>query len=142
MDDVQRMLIEHACARLVAQYADAVNRIDLDTFTALFTPDAVWQRPGQKPLVGQAAIRAFMQARPSPRVLRHVSSPALIEAIDADHARGASQTVCYEKLTDAPYPIPGSIPSMVVDYRDEYVRTAGGWRIARRDTSVVFAAAK
>lgn len=143
MDRGERIEAERACERLVALYACAVNDWNLDAFVALFTPDAVWQRPGVPALHGHAEIRAFMESQPSAnRVLRHVNGLCLVTvAEDGQSARSISQTTVYDVMWSGnlPAPLPG--PDMVVEYRDHMVKHDGAWRIARRDTTQVFSIA-
>lgn len=140
MDVLTRIEAERACERLVMRYALAVNDWDLDAFVALFTPDAVWQRPNVPALHGHAQIRAFMAGQPAERTLRHVNGLCLVElAEDGGSARAISQTTVYETLGHTTVPAPLAGPAMVVEYRDRMVRLDDGWRFARRDTTVVFA---
>ena len=142
MDALTRLTIQQDCTDVVTRYALAVNRWDLDDFTALFHPDATWQRPDNPPLVGHGAIRAFMESQPhSPteRVLRHVNGGVLVEVLDADTATVWSQTTVYEG-PPASLPVVVAGPDLVVEYLDRMVRSSGGWLIARRDTTVVFRA--
>lgn len=133
------MVIEHDCASVVNRYGLAVCRWDLDTFVALSTDDAVWQRPAVAPMAGHAQIRAFMDSQPPPaeRVMRHVQGGIVVDVIDEDHARVSSQTTVYS-APPGPLPVPIALPDMVVEYEDKMVRTPEGWRIRRRDTTVVF----
>jgi uncharacterized protein (TIGR02246 family) len=132
------LLTKQACAELVSRYAQAVNAWDIDAFVSLFVEDGVWQRPGQAPLRGRQEIRAFMESQPVDRVLRHVNGGVLVEVLDAERARVWSQTTVYDTggTTEVPAPLLG--PDMVVEYRDEHILRNGDWRIARRDTTVVF----
>ena len=138
MDPVEEMLIERACERVVALYAEAVNRKDIDAFVNLFTTDAVWQRPAVPAMNGHGEIRAFMESQPKGRVLRHVNGHAIITVKGPDSASGISTTTVYDWIADHPLPAPLSKPDMVVEYFDQYVKTPEGWRIARRDTFQVF----
>jgi len=140
VDDLEALAIRSACTDLITRYAMAVNAWDLDAFVALFTEDAVWQRPGVAPYHGHAEIRAFMESQPTDRVLRHVNGGVLVEVVDADHATAWSQTTVYEAHPAGPLPAAMTGPDMVVEYRDQLVRTPQGWRFARRDTTVVFRA--
>ena len=143
MDATTRLTAQQDCADVVMRYALAVNRWDIETFTALFTPDATWQRPGNPPLVGHDAIRAFMasQPRPAERVLRHVNGGVLVDVVDPDTAAVWSHTTVYEGPPgELPVVVEG--PDMVVEYVDRMVRGDDGWRIARRDTTVVFRRAR
>ena len=138
MDELQSLLIRAACTDVITRYAMAVNAWDLDAFVALFTPDAVWQRPGVEPYNGHAEIRAFMETQPTAadRTIRHVNGGILVEPVDADHATAWSQTTVYEsEAVTVPAPL---VCDMVVEYRDRFARVGGQWLIARRDTTVVF----
>ena len=141
MTDVERLLAERACERLVMRYALAVNDWDLDAFTALFAQDAVWRRPEVAPLTGHAQIRAFMESQPSDRTLRHVNGLCLVEvADDGASARAVSQTTVYATSPAGPPPAKLSGPDMVVEYRDRIIRQGDVWLFVRRDTTVVFSA--
>ncbi len=139
MDELQSLVIRAACTDVITRYAMAVNAWDLDAFTALFTPDAVWQRPGVAPYNGRDEIRAFMASQPTQadRTMRHVNGGILVEPIDADHATAWSQTTVYDTSPAAALPAP-LMCDMVVEYRDRFVRLDGQWLIERRDTTVVF----
>jgi hypothetical protein len=91
-------------------------------------------------LHGHAAIRNFMEAQPTNRVLRHVNGGILIEPLDEQRARAWSQTTVYEDRGTIVVPARVGAPDMVVEYRDRLVRQGDRWLIARRDTTVVFAA--
>lgn len=133
------LTIKAACCEVITRYAMAVNDWDLDRFVALFTPDAVWQRPGVAPLSGHDEIRAFMKSQPAPadRVLRHVNGGMVVDVIDADHATGWSQTTVYDARPASALPAPLVGADMIVEYRDRFVRR-DRWLIARRDTTVVY----
>jgi len=133
------VVIEHDCASVANRYGLAVCRWDLDAFVALFTEEAVWQRPGVPPMRGHPDIRAFMENQPSSheRVMRHVQGGIVVDFVDQDRAHVNSQTTVYS-ASPGPLPAPSAIPAMVVEYEDEMIRTPNGWRIQRRDTTVVF----
>lgn len=141
MDTLSRMEAERACERLVMRYALAVNAWDIDTFVALFTPDAVWQRPHVAPLNGHAAIRAFMDSQPKERTLRHVNGLCVVSVDDHGTAASSiSQTTVYETPVRGALPVPLDGVAMVVEYRDRLARVGTDWLFARRDTTVVFSA--
>ncbi|MBK8063807.1 MAG: nuclear transport factor 2 family protein [Betaproteobacteria bacterium] len=76
-------------------------------------------------------------------VTRHVCANLAVEAIDADHARGVMYFLLYKHDhaaagTDAGKPAPLGPPETLGEYHDEYLRTAEGWRIARRVAKGVF----
>lgn len=138
MDALQEMAIEWACAKTITRYAEAVNTWDIDLFVSLFATDAIWQRPAVQPLNGHAEIRGFMKSQATNRLLRHINATCLITVEDEDHASGISYTTVYDTPGSAkiPSPLPG--PDMVVEYRDKYIRLNDEWKIARRDTTVLF----
>ncbi len=140
LDPLRVLRIKTGCADLIARYALAVNRWDLDEFVSLWTPDAVWQRPGNAPLEGQDAIRGFMAALSTERVLRHVNGANLVTVTGEHEARSWSQTTVYATAGSWSLPAPFSGPDMVVEYEDRIVVDGDRFRFARRDTTVVFSA--
>src|ERR1700722_6748074 len=106
-DALAQLLAKQACAELVTRYAEAVNAWDLDAFVSLFVEDGIWQRPGQAPLRGRKEIRAFMEAQPVDRVLRHVNGGVRVEVLDAELTRVRSQTTVYDTAgtTEVPAPL-------------------------------------
>jgi len=138
MNQLETLVIKSDCADVITRYALAVNEWDRDAFVALFAPDAVWQRPAGDPMIGHAAIRAFMEAQPTDKVLRHVNGGILIEPVDGEHAQAWSQTTVYDDREAIAVPARAAAPDMVVEYRDELVKIDGSWLIARRDTTIVF----
>jgi ketosteroid isomerase-like protein len=139
MDQLDRIAAERACERLVARYALAANDWDVEAFVALFTPDAVWQRPNVPALNGHAEIRAFMLDQPSGRTIRHVNGLCMVTvADDGQSATSISQTTVYDTPACTTIPAPLRGPDMVVEYRDRLVCGDGAWTFARRDTTVIF----
>lgn len=138
MDRLTEMSIKMACEELVTRYCMAVNRWDLDAYLAVWAEDAVWQRPRSDAMHGHAEIRAYMESQPRDRVLRHVNGASFAEVVDEDHATGWSQTVVYDTVGSTEMPANMELPTMVVEYVDEYGKRGEEWRITRRDTTWVF----
>jgi SnoaL-like domain len=138
MDRLTELSVKQACLDLVTRYAMAVNRWDLDAYLEVWAADAVWQRPESPAMHGHAEIRAYMESQPRDRVLRHVNGASWAEVIDDDHARGWSQTVVYDTVGSSDIPSRIELPTMVVEYVDEYERHGDQWLISRRDTTWVF----
>jgi ketosteroid isomerase-like protein len=139
MDNLERIVAEHACEAVVSRYTLAVNDWDLDAFVALFHADGEWQRPKVPLLSGRREIRAFMEAQPTPadRILRHIQAGVLVTMVSDDEAAVRSQSFVYESPSGE-LPTMVTTPSMIVEYRDRMTRDGADWRIARRDTTVVF----
>jgi uncharacterized protein (TIGR02246 family) len=136
MNDSKRLEIEALCTRLSIQYCIAVDARDYDTFAGLFTEDAVWTTPDKRQWKGHAGIREFT-SKIDAKLIRHLASNILVDVLDEDRARGGSSTTVYRYMGDeVPAPMDG--PSLIVENRDEYRRTAKGWRIASRVIVPVF----
>ncbi|MBN9675680.1 nuclear transport factor 2 family protein [Salipiger bermudensis] len=134
MDPVQRMLIEHECAKLTVLYCRHLDHLDPDAFAAIYTEDAVYKPAVEPvPIEGRAAIRDWIGRYPKDRLGRHVATNQIVEVIDEDSATGSSYAIVFRE----PAPREGVIsdrvtPRSLVEYSDSYRRTAEGWKIARR----------
>lgn len=137
MNDLERMHIEHACARLLARYALCLDTGAYDEFVGLFAADAVWTMQNTGPLRGHAAIRDYLTRRNPATRSRHVITNIVVEVSDADHAASRSYTTAYHYVgSEAVPPLHG--PGFIAEARDTFRRTAEGWRIATREMTVVF----
>lgn len=144
MEAIDRFLIERECERLVAQFCHYVDHGQAQRIADLFSEDGVWTAPGVVTLTGRAELRAGLgerQAKTS-RVARHVCSNLLVEVLDEERAEGVVYVTIYrhdrrEGESDED-PAPVELPLMLGEYRDRYVRTPEGWRIARREVAVAF----
>ena len=139
MQALERIEIERACEQLSVAYARHVDFKEYDRFAELFTEDGHLNAGG--PVDGRAAIRQRMAQRSDRLRSRHVLTNIQVEVIDADHARGITYLSLYwhvgdESLGDKPIEFTG--PAAVGHYEDEFVRTASGWRIARRVLRLAF----
>jgi uncharacterized protein (TIGR02246 family) len=139
MNALDRVLIRQACIDLTSRYALAVNTSDTQAFIALFTDDAIWQRPGVPPLEGIDAIRTFIAGEfEKTRVIRHVNGAVLVDINGEQGASGWSQTTVYHAPGENKIPVRDTRPEMVVEYRDQFRCVDRQWRFARRDTRIVF----
>jgi len=141
MDDDQRMMIEHECERLVMRYCHLIDGGDAGRVPELFTDDGVWASPGTR-LVGRDQLTAVMNHRQARSDLRsrHVCSTFVCNVIDEDRATGVVYLSLYrsEHVPEHEGPVGMSGPAMVGEYRDDFVRTEHGWRIAAREVIVAF----
>jgi ketosteroid isomerase-like protein len=127
--------IERACERLVVAYTHLVDGGQAAAVADLFTEDGVWSA-GRARYEGRDAIRAaFAQRQALDRTSRHVCTNLAVDVIDADHATGLVYLTLYRFDGDGPRT---PEPDLVGDYRDTFVRTAGGWRFATRAATVTF----
>ena len=131
MTELERMLAEHACARLCTQFHILIDAYHYHEVARLFTDDAVWHhRTGQ--LVGFAAIRDYLAAKATTPITRHLLTNVLIDVDDPRRARGTAYVTMYYGAPGAGPVAPLSNPMIVVTYEDEFRRTESGWRFASR----------
>jgi hypothetical protein len=142
LDDVQRMLIERACARLQTLYAEYADLGEYHRVAEVFAPDATLEL-GPDPLVGEAAIRARFpawtdeSARP---VQRHVITNQSITVLDDRTAEGYAYVAYYRGDDGDALPRHFDGPRLLGLYRDRFVLTDAGWRIAHRRMEVALRA--
>ncbi|MFM9982911.1 MAG: nuclear transport factor 2 family protein [Burkholderiales bacterium] len=142
MNEEQRHGIVAACERLALDFAWHVDHRNAEDVVALFAPEASFERKGEV-LKGRAEIRAAQLKRPAGLVTRHVCANLRIDVLDADHARGTHYFLLYRHDhaaagSDAEKPAPLGQPETLGEYHDEFVRTAEGWKIARRVAKAAF----
>lgn len=134
----EQLRCERDCARLCHDFCRTVDRREYDAFVALFAADGVFERAGQLSQ-GRDAIRRFLDARPADRVTRHVCGNVRIDMTGPDTATGSCSALMFQATAPegTQPPLAASHP-VVVDYADDYVRTAAGWKFRHRRTTVVF----
>lgn len=139
MDDLQRLLIERACERLVKTYANRIDAYDYDGFMQLWSDDAVWNVLG-KEWRGLDGVRAGLAVRDTTMICRHFVTNIVIDAIDADHAQGYCYSIAFRALNmRGKAPAPMDEPQFIVEYHDSFVRSPQrGWLFARRDITAAF----
>lgn len=140
MDPVQRLLIERDCERLVVDYCHFVDHGEATRIADLFTEDGVWKSP-ENTMKGREELQQGFGLRQANtrRMSRHVCNDFRVDVIDDDHAEGTVYLTLYRHDGDEGRrlsPLEG--PQMVGEYRDRFVRTSEGWRIANREVEVSF----
>jgi hypothetical protein len=140
MNDLERMLIEHECSKLMTLYCHYLDHPDADGFAGIYTEDGMYKPAAlPEPMYGREAIRDWLHAYPKDRLGRHVSTNQLVEVIDEDRATGRSYAIVFRE----PAPRDGVLsdrvtPRSVVEYFDEFRRTEEGWKISARYYQVQF----
>lgn len=135
MDETERLLIERACERLSNAYARIVDFRDYDAVPDVFTADA--ELRARSSVHGHDAITRLLASAPRELRMRHVMSNGFIDVLDADNARGIVYVTSYSGPATGD-PLPPVRIGAVGHYEDRYVRTAAGWRIARRVAQLAF----
>jgi hypothetical protein len=139
MNDIDRMLIEHECRKLMLLYCQHVDHLDPEAFSNLFAEDAYYNPAAHPEMNGRSEILAWAKAYPRNRRARHLSTNQVVEVIDADNAKGTSYAVVFRQ-EDPVEGIPSGnvVPRAVVEYHDTFCRTKEGWRIATREYQYIF----
>jgi uncharacterized protein (TIGR02246 family) len=141
VNDVERMLAERACERVVVATATCNDRRDWQGLAALYSPDGVVVRPNGQRVEGRAAIEAAYAAGPPDRVTRHMCTNVVVDVVSDDEAHAETTVLIVSGTrTDDPDATFGVLPSprhSVGEFADRLVRTADGWRIAERRARIV-----
>lgn len=140
MDDIERMLIERACARLVTEYCHFVDHGEAGKIAGQFTDDGIWASATDVRTGREAIERSFQKRQANTaRMSRHVCSNLLIDVIDENNATGVVYLTLYRHDGDPGRRVsPSDVPDVIGEYRDTFVRTAEGWRFKRRDICASF----
>lgn len=148
MDDLERLLAERACERLIVDYCRYVDFGEASRIADLFTEDGTWAGPDVR-MVGRDDIRAGFLRREgvTRRVSRHVCTNVGIDVVAEDEAVGLCYLVNFRHdrrdgegagRPDDGGPVPSDVPKYVGEYRDRFRRTAEGWRFAERHFELAF----
>ena len=130
--------VKTACEALVIDYAYYRDRGESDAFANLFTEDAHLEVLGEV-WTGRAAIKARLDTAPEATpLLRHHMTTIRITPESEDRASGVSYATIYAGPPGAAPPLPATSFAAVGEYHDQFVRTAAGWKIARRVFVPVF----
>lgn len=127
--------IEDACTELVLDYALYRDRFDADPYANIFAEDAVLTVLGQV-YTGRAAIRQRLLDGRDGQITRHMMSTIRIFVQDDQTASGVSYVTVYG-ANPGEFPLDAAVTA-VGEYHDKFVRTAQGWKIARRTFVPVF----
>lgn len=139
--------IEHACTRLVLDFARYADEGEYEKAASLFAEAGTFTRRGET-FRGHAAIAdsvdALLQNRrsapkkPSWRV-RHFCSNIVIDVATPERALGAAYYTIYRYQGDAFQAIPPvSGPALIGNYADVFVLTPDGWRFESREVRPAF----
>jgi hypothetical protein len=129
------------CQELIARFYRYLDSHDYEPLSLMFAPEGVWSRQG-KQLQGPGGVLEELRRRPATMVTRHVVSNQIVEIQDAQRVRMQCYVTLYYAdtgtLPQGPSRMTG--PACVFTYYDELIATDGGWRIARKWSSMDFSA--
>lgn len=142
MDDLERLLAERDCTRLIAEYCRRVDSGHAAAIPDLFCADGTWEGVDLL-LTGREEIRGWFVQREAltRRVSRHVCTNVLIDVVSPDEAHSVCYMINYRhdrRDGDTSVPVPAEVPKFVGELHDRFRRTADGWRFASRRVEVVF----
>jgi len=142
MDDLERLLAERACERLIVDYCRFVDFGEASRIAELFTEDGHWEGPDTV-MAGRAAIRDGFLARQgvTRRISRHLCTNVGIDVVSPDEATGLCYLVNYRhdrQEGDTSPVVPAGLPKYVGEYHDRFRRTADGWRFEYRRFDLAF----
>lgn len=135
------LLAKQACHDLVMRFVACNDRRDAQGLAALFAETGMLVRPNGDTLVGPVAIAAAYAERPADRLTRHLVGNVLIDVTSPTRAIGSSTVLLWSaSANDVPGPFgrPAQGRQVMGEFEDTFVRTAQGWRIARREARFTF----
>ena len=142
-DELDRMLAERACERLMVDYAWFIDSGVASRVADLFATNGRWEGADGSGMVGQAEIRAAFERREqlTRRQARHVITNVRIDVQPDGRATGTACLVQYRHdASSGPAipPAPADHPKFVGDYFLTFLRTSTGWRIESLRFAIAF----
>jgi ketosteroid isomerase-like protein len=143
VNEIDNILIERECLSLMVNYNFYLDSMEIDRYLSLWTEDCVFKSvvpaPGLE-VSGHDGLRMTIDrlfSQPN-RIVRHLLSNAKITVHSPDNAEGFCVGLAiHGQLNNGSLPATLAGISLVGEYRDEYRRTAQGWKIARRELTRV-----
>lgn len=137
LSETVRMAAEHACERLIREFAYHNDAGDYERSAACFTEDGSFARPTDpaNPVRGRAAIRDFFRDRP-PRISRHLLLNTLVDVVSEDQAQARSYVLLFTGPSGGALPAPADPVQLVGDFQDRLRRVDGRWLLEERRGSV------
>jgi hypothetical protein len=128
-----------ACARLLIDFANAMDCHDHARVLDLFAEEGVLERPGSV-LQGRQEIGGSLQHRSRQRVTRHLCTNQAVAVISPERARGLAYVLFFESPNEGGAPLPLHMPKpALVEYRATFSRAdCGKWQIQALSIGMVF----
>jgi hypothetical protein len=133
---LERMLIEHECAKIVRHSLNLSDAREYARILDLFTEDAIVIRPSKpdEPLVGKAAIAADYAARVADRLTFHLCTNIVVDAVSREEAEAYCHVLLFSaEVAPGSTALPAATPTQYAgEYHDVLVRQDGRWRFRSR----------
>ena len=138
MSDLNTLLAERACERLMLDYCECVDTRQFDRLVSLFAKEGVLNRSDTGEMKGRDVIKAFFDKLTTDPLI-HVASNSLIAVTGPEAAEASSYVTVYRSYRENAAGLPKlEAPYVVAKYVDKFAVEDGEWKIAYRDT--IFAA--
>ena len=135
MNDSTQAQIVQECERLLYQLAHLTDHGPHAEIAQLFTEDGDFDRDGTV-VVGRQALRDLYSQRPASLMTRHMVSNIMVTVVSAEEASSQAYATVYRfRSTNGAKPVPPVTcdgPESIAEYRDQWVKTAEGWKFKRR----------
>jgi SnoaL-like domain len=129
MDDLQRVLDEHAIRRRLVEYCRGIDRLDVELVRGVYHPDGTDDHGSFVGLGVDFADYAVRRMREGCEATMHVIGNSIIDFAGPDTAFVESQVVAYQQRRDPEGPF---LETFGGRYVDRFERRHGDWRIAHR----------
>lgn len=139
MDTVERLAARIECEELLNRYGFLIDGGKASRVAEIFTEDGIWES-NSAVVRGAEAIDAWMLVREQQREResRHIVTNVSIDVVDESTAYGHCYVFEFRSDIAGSELRPEVEPAVIGDYRDDFVRTADGWRIAHRRVEIAF----
>jgi hypothetical protein len=129
MDDLQRLLDEHAIRRRLLEYCRGVDRLDADLVRGVYHPDGTDDHGSFVGLGVDFADYVVRRLGETCEATMHVVGDSIIDFAGADTAFVETQVHAYQQRRDEQGPF---LETFGGRYVDRFERRHGDWKIAHR----------
>jgi len=139
LDPVERLLAVQECTALMHEYGYRFDHGNGVGVADLFTEDGEWISPAVA-CRGRNELVAFFMLRDrlTERITRHVVTNITVHVHTADEATARSIAIEYRGDRGPDGMTLETVPALVGDYEDEFVRVERTWRFRRRRVVIDF----
>ncbi|MCP5365659.1 MAG: nuclear transport factor 2 family protein [Hyphomicrobiales bacterium] len=138
MTDLNVLLAERACQRLMLEYCECVDTRQFDRLVSLFGREGILNRIDTGEIKGHAAITEFFDKLTTDPLI-HAATNLLVTVTGPETAEAVSYVTVYRSYRQNATGQPKlEAPYVVAKYVDKFIVEDGEWKIGYRDT--IFAA--
>jgi hypothetical protein len=111
-----------------------------EDLSTLMAPHGLWHRQG-KALRGPGEVLEALKSRPAGATTRHLITNVVVDVIDNTHAQVTHYLAVFFHGAQEPpsLPVPIELPRHISIFREEFIRTSDGWRVAQMSEIPTFA---